>query len=545
MINDTKSPLTLRKIKKIQFQNHPVLGSLEIDFLGMDGKLVDTIIFAGENGVGKSQIINALYSALTPHPRCACKLIIEDLDGNEVEVNYRPTNDPQVPYNIISRNHSFRASVALRPDIRGFMKEFDFHGILSNVDVVYNAGKIEHVNIGALDKDNNSRESDADLAPEINQLLVDIQAEDAQEISDYVNGIPDRNGNTIKEKPTGRMQRFKKAFDSFFGYMEYLTTRTEDREKKVIFKKYGDQVSLNDLSTGEKQIIYRGAFLLKDIEAMRGAVVFIEEPELGLHPNWQKRILDYYKAILTDENGNQTSQLFITTHSPFIIHNESRKNDKVIVLARKGEDGQKSIEDKPEYYRCDGLEAIQDAFSTDDLFRSECPIVFVEGRTDEKYLKRAAEVYKMHLPFEFRWIGHLSNNGNEEFSGEPSLNHALNFLKTLKSKTPFVLLYDCDTKKKDVDFGDIFVRCVPQYSNQYGITKGIENGLVLQEPIDENYYKNTKKDTGYGKSYFIPELKKTEFCDYICSKNDDELQMIFANLKKTMEMVLKIFERRE
>ena len=49
------------KIRKIKFQEHPILKNLELDFCGKDGKAFDTIIFAGENGTGKSTIINALY----------------------------------------------------------------------------------------------------------------------------------------------------------------------------------------------------------------------------------------------------------------------------------------------------------------------------------------------------------------------------------------------------------------------------------------------------------------------------------------------------
>ena len=66
-------------------------------------------------------------------------------------------------------------------------------------------------------------------------------------------------------------------------------------------------------------------------------MVFLDEPEISLHPTWQKKILDYYKNIFTDDNSVQTSQIFVVTHSPFIIHNKNRKNDKVIVLSRNSE----------------------------------------------------------------------------------------------------------------------------------------------------------------------------------------------------------------
>lgn len=49
------------KIKKIKFHGHPVLGDLVLDFCDSSGKAVDTVLFAGENGTGKSTVLNELY----------------------------------------------------------------------------------------------------------------------------------------------------------------------------------------------------------------------------------------------------------------------------------------------------------------------------------------------------------------------------------------------------------------------------------------------------------------------------------------------------
>lgn len=73
---------------------------------------------------------------------------------------------------------------------------------------------------------------------------------------------------------------------------------------------------------------------MKDVNATNGAFVFIDDPEISLHPNWQMKIMDYYKGIFKSIEGKQTSQIFAVTHSPFIIHNGNRCNNKVIVLSR-------------------------------------------------------------------------------------------------------------------------------------------------------------------------------------------------------------------
>ena len=53
------------KIRKITFHNHPILGNLFLDFCSQEGKSVDTVILAGENGTGKSTILNAIYTLVS------------------------------------------------------------------------------------------------------------------------------------------------------------------------------------------------------------------------------------------------------------------------------------------------------------------------------------------------------------------------------------------------------------------------------------------------------------------------------------------------
>ena len=40
-------------IKKIKWNNHPIIGNLELDFTKPDGTPYNTIVIAGENGSGK------------------------------------------------------------------------------------------------------------------------------------------------------------------------------------------------------------------------------------------------------------------------------------------------------------------------------------------------------------------------------------------------------------------------------------------------------------------------------------------------------------
>lgn len=54
------------RLRTIQFHSHPVLGDLRLDFTDVaTGRAFDTVVLAGENGTGKTAILQAIYSAMS------------------------------------------------------------------------------------------------------------------------------------------------------------------------------------------------------------------------------------------------------------------------------------------------------------------------------------------------------------------------------------------------------------------------------------------------------------------------------------------------
>ena len=49
------------KIKKIELQNHSFFGNQEFIFTNNSGDVYDNIVLAGENGSGKTQLLNIIY----------------------------------------------------------------------------------------------------------------------------------------------------------------------------------------------------------------------------------------------------------------------------------------------------------------------------------------------------------------------------------------------------------------------------------------------------------------------------------------------------
>lgn len=527
------------RIRKIKFLNHAVLGNLELDFCGKDGRAVDTIILAGENGTGKSTIIDALYQVSSHSLNIPLVVELEN-DEKVFSITYSLRERPgKVPW--IYANDGQGMSTIVGPD--DLKNRYPFSGIFSDVDINFHADEVLNVTSLTLDATKTSRRSTEKLPTQINQLIVDIQSIDDSDLAHAYRVAKTSGCPTPEIVYQERMPRFTSAFNRMFEGLTYSRIENKDGKKSIVFQKNGVDIPINGLSSGEKQIVYRGCFLLKDVNATSGAFVFIDEPEISLHPNWQMKIMDYYKGIFTNKDGNQTSQIFAVTHSPFVIHNDNRRNDKVVILTRN-QVGEIIIKDKPEYFKCNSVEAVQDAFSI-HYFSESQSVVYLEGQTDEKYFRKVLEVYGYSVPFQFKWIGYIDEKGEEANTGKDALNKAVSFLMSRKFSIKNVFLYDCDTNKPTKDVNNVVTLCIPKFENAKGINVGIENALVFDN-IDINPYKKQKITIdGYGIEKRIPDFQKMECCDYICSLDREMLKKVFINLKSVVERLISLLDKND
>ena len=520
-------------IRGVRFVDHPVLGNLTLDFCDRNGVPVDTVILAGENGTGKSTVLNALNFALASVGRR------NDVPDMELEVQsesgvfflkFGGENRRPFPVCFDREHHLLNHVTLVRQPC---------HTIYSDVGIDFQGESVRSVTSLDFDAPTVSLRSDSRIATKIKQLMVDIQSLDDAATALAVRKARGKNVSVDDLQISLRMERLTSAFDSMFDGLQYDRIINQDDHKQILFKNHGKDVSIDDLSSGEKQIVYRGCFVLQNINAMSGAFVFIDEPELSMHPEWQKKILDFYKRMFINERGVQTSQIFVSTHSPFVIHNEARSNDKVLVLQRD-HDGKIKASDRPEYYRCESLIAVKDAFAVND-FEEAQSFVYLEGRTDEKYLNKALEVFNVAAPFQFKWVGHIGASGQEENSGAGNLNKAYQFLVGKNQGFKQVCLFDCDTSRVECECNGVYTRVFPVYANAKRMRKGIENALILDDVDVSQFQRQKIKEGDYGVDTAIGEFDKMACCDYVCSLPHDDLLRIFANLKTMIDSLLELW----
>lgn len=548
------------KFKRIEFENHPILGDCVFDFTTKNGNIADTIIIAGENGCGKSVFLNTLYE-YNPTRIFTNKIgkitVFAVLNDAEIE---KLKEREEIVRTKLGGGGMQSKEIKIIQDftIKGsddqsvfWLEGYKFYGyilldlfkrIYSDVEINFTPNQIRSVTAKNIDQiSNHTIKSSSDLATEITQLLIDIKTLDDADLSNWVEQHP---GEVPPESIKSiRMKRFTNAFHSIFEHKKFKGITNENSYKTVKFEEFGRVMSIDQLSSGEKQIVFRGGFLLKDKKSIEGAYVLVDEPEISLHPKWQMKILPFIKNLFVN-GGIQTSQIFVTTHSPFIIHNCNRLNDKVIVL-QKDDKGIIKVSDKPEYYSWTDQQIIQEAYDVSIDFKHDVKYVFVEGETDEIYYQKALEVFEIDQnKLEFKWIGRNLNHGKNENSGDTALNNAASFYKAnpyMITCKQIILLYDCDTNKPEGEFDKLYIRKMQNNPNNSKYRKGVENLLELPAGFNyENFYEDKEIEGDYGENSKIQSLNKKLLCGHLCSLPNEELKNIFKHLKDEIDKVLNL-----
>ena len=128
-------------------------------------------------------------------------------------------------------------------------------------------------------------------------------------------------GNRIIEKlQTGDTEAAQQMSQKKTRFQDIVDELFSDTGKKIIrtanelqFTQIGEVLLPYRLSSGEKQILI--ILLTVLVEDDLPYVLFMDEPELSLHLEWQKRLVDLCLEL------NPNVQIILTTHSPAIVMN--------------------------------------------------------------------------------------------------------------------------------------------------------------------------------------------------------------------------------
>ena len=334
------------KIKSIEFVDDPILGSQILDFT-IDGKPASTVVFAGKNGIGKTRLLSFIYNISKKNIMSSnskygklCAIVTIDLREEMIFSALNKIDEAKIScYNDNGNFLYYISYYSIGAEYDIVKKAYDdgvkyYHfklkTLFSKVDINYTPDKeVSSVSNRSLDVDDTS--IPRDLAGEIIQLLVDIKNQDNNDLAEYVENHPD------KVVPETKKNIRTKRFNSAFYYIFNKSLRFSGLVNNTIpvFKKGNSIINITDLSSGEKQIVFRGIYLLKNKEALKDVMVLVDEPEISMHPLWNKNIYNYYRRLFKEDNENNTPQLFMATHSEYVIESALADENCVIIKLDK------------------------------------------------------------------------------------------------------------------------------------------------------------------------------------------------------------------
>ena len=306
------------------------------------------------------------------------------------------------------------------------------------------------------------------------------------------------------------------------------------------------------LSSGETSLLNIFLSILRDFDLsgasfsqadeIRGIVV-VDEIDLHLHAVHQHEILPSLMRMFPKV------QFIVTTHSPlFVLGIAQTLGEDGFALFRLPQGQRISPEEFTEFG--DAYRTFTETSKFSDDMRSavrdaQSPILYMEGKTDVQYLRKAAELLNKEAILEGVEIEDGGGAG-----GLTNIWRAL--LKLSDSLVPrkVVILFDCDYPEDPDMKGNRFKRKNPR-QNEHPIEKGIENmfsRVTLDEALTHNkafFNVEQKRAAIYdGEEKLIPEKwtvndkHKTNLCDWLCENGTAEhfqhFQVIFDLLEEAL-----------
>ena len=252
---------------------------IEIDSLWGDRKHIvwdldpKVNVLSGINGVGKSTILNKVVRSINTNGDIQNHIL------KGVRIKSEPEDATHVRFDII-------------------------RSLDSNISQTLSEG------------DGVMRETLSALAGMGGGSLLDLQLYNLQrKYLDYQVNIGNRiiaelqKGNTDAAQHLSEpKKRFQDIVDDLFKETGKQIVRTEN---EIRFSQIGETLLPYRLSSGEKQMLV--ILLTVLVEDQQPYVLLMDEPEVSLHIEWQKQLIDLILEL------NPNVQIILTTHSPAVI----------------------------------------------------------------------------------------------------------------------------------------------------------------------------------------------------------------------------------
>lgn len=516
-------------ILQIQFENDELFENCCFKF-SQDDIYFEKVIFAGENGTGKTLLLEIINTFCGSENKRALKhvnksIITVQLDDNEIKqikTTQYEVNKNNIPFftdgiknNVLRVRYNNTIEYETN---NGKIKQFpykwnDLSFLKSSLVINSNRNSINMDNVTG---PNNSEYGSDDFEDEAENYIRKLFKNDVVKI---INTIQQSGAKSIDKKDISfiNLERLNAIIKGYIPYFnEFVLKINDDIDyPDVLIKCNFGIVPISFLSSGERELLLRVLFLLTNIK--NHSIILVDEPEINLHPVWQKTIIDLYRNIISAYRADKTFQLFIATHSPFLVHNNDRKNEKIFVLKKK--DGKFIPVEKPKYVNWTDEKIIAEAFNINYTAKlvntmKKPVVVITEGKTDVKHIKNAQNKLKISTE-----IGYFAPSEGQW--GDSKLYALLENVSKLPRDNIIIGIFDRDVEKYirefDLESGyekfsdEVFAFCIPipetrkAYDN-ISIEFYYSDEVIKREKDGRSLYFDNEVDVLFNKS-----LNKFEF----------------------------------
>lgn len=278
-------------------------------------------------------------------------------------------------------------------------------------------------------------------------------------------------------------------------YEQYLSETFFNGEKTVLIPKVNDDVltvkignemerPIFSLGEGIQSIILITLplflYLDKSKEINTSILVFIEEPEVGLHPELQRKLLKTFLNPLFDNY-----QFFFTTHSNHFMDRTFEEKDISVYSFDKhlNDEENSSAKFTIENVGFDHIPTLKRLGALPSSVLLDNCTIMVEESTDKKHYEHYFKLYQEHLEHKKPNFKKYSKKVHYSFSiggGSEAIESIKEFTPIEKERIFFILDNDSDedTLKKKEQFADL------EYNNYYFLNvKEVENLIPLNSVV--------------------------------------------------------------
>ena len=307
----------MMKIKHVEIRNLRGIDHLELDLTGPDNQPLDLVMLAGPNGCGKTTVLEACLWAIKQEKRLPLRPVPS---GQQYEIiltlrvedeDVRIVRNPQKTRVYHWHDDGWHSGILGKSDPLRAVSTFYFSSwraptLVGSVGLTLGPGR-------------RPAETERNSLWRLKQYLVNLKGassfkaakQDIREPFEKLNQVwknfyPERNGRfeaaVYPDEPPagdrkpkdGPAQDASLAFDLFY-----------------FDEKHPQGIPVDDLSSGEIEILsMAGSFMLNK---QGYDIVFVDEPELHLHPAWHRSIMRALRLLAPN------SQLICATHSEEIM----------------------------------------------------------------------------------------------------------------------------------------------------------------------------------------------------------------------------------